>query len=204
MINIEIPKVTLREWIEELTQYNSLMLTISEPHARINRFLANGNNLEPVIDQIIKLINRYIFGKHKRFDSLMGIVIEENPLSQPHYHILFNKPESMDFNVFKYKMEQASNRLCLDNFRLDLSDSNLSSKLKDVLSTPCYDTFCKVTEVHDNIGSYLTKERANYYLLQGRKFSRRTDCLDLRVNYKNSRNHYENKNVSQQENACSP
>lgn len=35
MINIEITKVTLREWIEELTQYNSLMLTISEPHARI-------------------------------------------------------------------------------------------------------------------------------------------------------------------------
>lgn len=52
MINIAITKVTLREWIEEPIQYNSLMITISEPHARINRLLAHGNNLEPVIDQM--------------------------------------------------------------------------------------------------------------------------------------------------------
>lgn len=186
MINIDITKVTLREWIEELTQYNSLMLTISEPHARINRVLANGNNLEPVIDQIIKLINRYIFGKHKRFEALNGIIVEEDPLFQPHYHILFNKPESMKFNVFKYKMEQASNRLCLDIFKLDLSDSNLNHKIKNALSTPCYDTFCKVTEVHENIGSYLTKSRANYYVLQGRKFCRKDDSLNLWVNFKKS------------------
>lgn len=188
---IQIEKYELQQWIEELTQYNSLMLTISEPHAKIKRVLANGNNLEPVIDQIIKFVNRYVFGKHKRFEFLKGLIVEENKFFSPHFHILFYKPESMDFNVFKYKMEQASNRLCLDNFRLDLSDSNLSSRLKDVLSMPCYDAFSKVTEVHKNIGSYLTKKRANYYLLQGRKFSRRTDCLDLRVNYKNCRTSYE-------------
>ena len=182
---IQIEKYELQQWIEELTQYNSLMLTISEPHAKIKRVLANGNNLEPVIDQIIKFVNRYVFGKHKRFEFLKGLIVEENKFFSPHFHILFYKPESMDFNVFKYKMEQASNRLCLDNFRLDLSDSNLSSRLKDVLSMPCYDAFSKVTEVHKNIGSYLTKKRANYYLLQGRKYSRKDDCLDLRVNYKN-------------------
>ena len=182
---IQIEKYELQQWIEELTQYNSLMLTISEPHAKIKRVLANGNNLEPVIDQIIKFVNRYVFGKHKRFEFLKGLIVEENKFFSPHFHILFYKPESMDFNVFKYKMEQASNRLCLDNFRLDLSDSNLSSRLKDVLSMPCYDAFSKVTEVHENIGSYLTKKRANYYLLQGRKYSRKDDCLDLRVNYKN-------------------
>lgn len=55
------------------------MPTISEPHVRIHRLLANGNNLEPLIDQIIILINKYVFGKHKRFESLQGIVIEENP-----------------------------------------------------------------------------------------------------------------------------
>ena len=182
---IQIEKYELQQWIEELTQYNSLMLTISEPHAKIKRVLANGNNLEPVIDQIIKFVNRYVFGKHKRFEFIKGLIVEENKFFSPHFHILFYKPESMDFNVFKYKMEQASNRLCLDNFRLDLSDSNLSSRLKDVLSMPCYDAFSKVTEVHENIGSYLTKKRANYYLLQGRKYSRKDDCLDLRVNYKN-------------------
>jgi len=182
---IQIEKYKLQQWIEELTQYNSLMLTISEPHAKIKRVLANGNNLEPVIDQIIKFVNRYVFGKHKRFEFIKGLIVEENPDTQPHYHILLKRPESMELNKFKYKMEQASNRLCLDNFRLDLSDSNLSSRLKDVLSMPCYDAFSKVTEVHENIGSYLTKKRANYYLLQGRKYSRKDDCLDLRVNYKN-------------------
>ena len=55
---IQIEKYELQQWIEELTQYNSLMLTISEPHAKIKRVLANGNNLEPVIDQIIKFVNR--------------------------------------------------------------------------------------------------------------------------------------------------
>ncbi len=93
MINIEIRKVILKEWIEEFTEDNSLMLTISEPHVRIHRLLANGNNLEPVIDKIIKLVNKYVFGKHKRFESLQGIVIEEDPLFQPHYHILLKKPE---------------------------------------------------------------------------------------------------------------
>lgn len=188
---LRIDKSQIRGWINKFDKQEILMLTISEPHARINRLLANGDNLEPVIDQIIKLINRYIFGKHKRFEALNGILIEEDPLFQPHYHILFNKPESMEFNVFKYKMEQASNRLCLDNFRLDLSDSNLNHKIKNTLSTPCYDTFCKVTEVHENIGSYLTKSRANYYVLQGRKFSRKDDCLNLWVNYKNRRASYE-------------
>ena len=185
MINIDITKVTLKEWIGEFTKYDSLMLTISEPHARIHRLLANGNNLEPLIDQIIKLINRYIFGNHKRFESLQGIVIEEHSLFQPHYHILLKKPEFMEFDVFKYKTEQVSNRLCSENFKFDLNDSNLSNGIKNTLSMPCYDAFSKVTEVHENIGSYLTKERANYYLLQGRKFCRKDDCLNLRVNYKN-------------------
>lgn len=179
--HIQIEKYKLQQWIEELTQYNSLMLTISEPHAKIKRVLANGNNLEPVIDQIIKFVNRYVFGKHKRFEFIKGLIVEENPDTQPHYHILLKRPESMDFNVFKYKMEQASNRLCLDNFRLDLSDSNLSNDIKNTLSAPCYNNFSKVTEIHENIGSYLTKDMANYYIINGRKFSRRNDHLDLWV-----------------------
>ena len=188
---LRINKSQIIKWLNKYDKNDLLMLTISEPHARINRSLAHGDNLEPVIDQIIKFINGYVFGKHKKFVSLNGIVIEENPLIRPHYHILLIRPESMEFNVFKYKMERASNRLCSENFKFDLSDSNLNYKIKNAFSMPGYDTFCKVTEVHENIGSYLTKSRANYYVLQGRKFSRKDDCLDLRVNYKNCRTSYE-------------
>lgn len=191
MINIEIRKAILKEWIEEFNEGNSLMLTISEPHARIHRLLAHGNNLEPVIDKIIKLINRYVFGKHKRFESLQGIVFEKDPFIQPHYHILIKRPDSMEFDVFKDKLEKVTNRLCSEDFRLDLSDSTLNPKIKNALSMPCYNSFAKVTEVHERIGSYLTKERANYYLLQGRKFSRKDDNLNLWVNYKNNNPQYE-------------
>jgi hypothetical protein len=184
---IQIEKYKLQQWIEELTQYNSLMLTISEPHAKIKRVLANGNNLEPVIDQIIKFVNRYVFGKHKRFEFLKGLIVEENKFFSPHFHILFYKPESMDFNVFKYKMEQASNRLCSEDFKFDLSDSNLSNDIKNTLSSPCYNKFSKVTEIHENIGSYLTKDMANYYIINGRKFNRKNDHLELWVNFKNSK-----------------
>lgn len=88
-------------------------------------------------------------------------------------------------------MEQASNKLCSENFRFDQNDSNLSKGIKKTLSMPCYNSFAKVSEVHENIGSYLTKERANYYLLQGRKFSRKEDNLNLWVNYKNHNPQYE-------------
>ena len=184
---IQIEKYELQQWIEKFNQDDSLMLTISEPHIRINRLLAQGDNLEPVIDQIIKFVNRYVFGKHKRFEFIKGLIVEENKFFSPHFHILFYKPESMDFNVFKYKMEQASNRLCLDNFKFDLSDSNLSNDIKNTLSSPCYNKFSKVTEIHENIGSYLTKDMANYYIINGRKFNRKNDHLELWVNFKNSK-----------------
>jgi len=188
---IKLEKTKLQQWIEKFHQNNSLMLTISKPHKRINRLIANGDNLESVIDQIIKLVNRYVFGKHKRFEFLRGLIVEENPLIQPHYHILINKPENMEFNVFKRKMEQVSSRLCSEDFELDLRDSNLTNSLKNTLSMPCYDKFSKVTEIHENIGSYLTKGIANYYILDGRKFSRKDECLNLWVSYGNSRNQYE-------------
>lgn len=192
MINkIHIAKYKIQEWIEKFDQDKVLMLSISEPHIRINRLIANGNNLEPVIDQIIKLVNRYVFGKHKKFESLNGIIVEENPIIQPHYHILFCKPDNMEFDVFKRKMEQVSIRLCSEDFKLDLRESNLSTSIKNTLSMPCYSTYSKATEVHENIGSYLTKGLAKYYILNGRKFSRKDNDLDLWVNFKNGSDYYE-------------
>jgi len=188
---IKIEKTKLQQRIEKFDQDSSLMLSISEPHIRIKRLIANGDNLEPVIDQIIKLVNRYVFGKHKKFESLKGIIVEENPIIQPHYHFLLCKPDYMEFNVFKRKMEQVSTRLCSEDFKLDLRDSNLSNSLKNTLSTPCYNTYSKATEIHENIGSYLTKGIANYYILDGRKFSRKDECLNLWVSYGNGSNQYE-------------
>ena len=93
----------------------------------------------------------------------------------------------MEFEVFKRKLEQASNRLCSEDFKFDLNGSNLNSGIKNTLPKPCYDDLSKVTVVHENIGSYLTKGRANYYILQCRKFSKKEDHIDLWLSFDNNR-----------------
>ena len=102
------------------------------------------------------------------------------------------KPVNMNFEKFKYKLEQISARLCKESFQLDLRDSNLPQNIEESLSKPCYNKFARVTEVHENIGSYLTKKTVSskYYILQGRKFSRTNDCLDLKINPDNHSNNY--------------
>jgi hypothetical protein len=181
---MHISKRELVDWINEFNNDEVLMLTISEPHAKLHNLTIDGIYLEPVIDAIIKLVNRFVFGKNKKFEALNGIVIEENFLLRPHYHILLYKPVNMNFENFKHKLEQISARLCEENFQLDLRDSNLSQYIQKSLSKPCYDKFARVTEVHGNIGSYLTKKTVSskYYILQGRKFNRANDCLDLKIN----------------------
>jgi len=180
------------DWINIFNNDEVLMLTISEPHAKLHNLVNDGIYLEPVIDAIIKLVNRFVFGKNKKFEALNGIVIEENSLLKPHYHILLYKPVNMNFENFKHKLEQISARLCEENFQLDLRDSNLSQDIKKSLSKPCYNKFARVTEVHENIGSYLTKRTINskYYILQGREFSRKNDYLDLKINPYGYSNNY--------------
>ncbi|SEN30356.1 hypothetical protein [Nitrosomonas marina] len=187
----KINKEELDSWLKTIIMDNdSLMLTISEPHNKIRRSVASGENLEPIIDKIIKIANRYIYGKHKRFVSLKGIIVEEHPLFTPHYHIILLKPEKMDFDTFRHKLEQLSNKLCSEEFEFDLSDAFLSSKIKNILSKPCYDRFAKVSNGHDFLGEYLVKEHAKYYLLQDRKFCRKKDDLELFVNFKKFNNGY--------------
>ncbi|SFI39932.1 hypothetical protein [Nitrosomonas sp. Nm34] len=175
-------KSDIRKFINKFKENDSLMLTISEPHIRLKKFAIEGITLEPIIDEIIRLVNRFVFGKNKKYESLKGIVVEENMYFHPHYHIILKKPEGMEFDPFKRKLEQIAERLCEKDFILDLSGSNISSKTKERLSKPCYDKFAKVTEVHGNLDNYLTKQGAFYYILQGREFKRERDILELRVN----------------------
>jgi hypothetical protein len=50
---------------------------------------------------------------------------------------------------------------------------------------PCYDGFVMVTDAHENSGSYLTKEYAHYYLLNGRKLIMKDSKIDLFVDFYN-------------------
>jgi hypothetical protein len=73
-----IDKTDISNLINGFDGNESLMLTISEPHIRLGRLAIEGRNLEPIINEIIRLVNRYVFGKYKKYESLNGIVIEEN------------------------------------------------------------------------------------------------------------------------------
>ena len=175
-------KSDFKEFIKEFKENESLMLTISEPHIRLKKFTIEGKNLEPIINEIIRLVNGYVFGKNKHYEFLKGIVVEENKFFRPHYHIIFKKPIGMEFDSFKRKLEQIAKRLCDENFELDLSDSNFSTRMKERLSKPCYDKFAKVTNGHGNLDGYLTKQNAFFYILQERGFKRERDILEFKVN----------------------
>ncbi len=173
----------MTQWINEFNHNGSLMLTISEPHKRLKRYAIDGTNLEPIIAEIIRLSNASVFTKNKRHESLDGLIVEESPRFRPHYHILFSKPEKMEFDVFRKRLSRIANLMCNENFKFDLSKSNFSQKTKEIISKPCYDRYAKVSDYHENSASYLTKELgfANYYMLQGRGFNRENDKLTLKV-----------------------
>lgn len=182
--NKEILQSELIHWINKFNRNgSSLMLTISEPHKRLGRYAIEGGNLEPIIDEAIRLINARVFGKNRRFQSLNGLVVEENQYFRPHYHILLSKPEHMEFDIFKKRLSSIANLMCNENFEFDLSKSNFSQKTKKRISKPCYERYAIVTDYHENLASYLTKELqfANYYILQGRGFNRVEDKLNLKV-----------------------
>lgn len=180
---IKITQSEMDQWINKFNRGGLLMLTISRPHSKLRSYAIRGENLEPIIDEIIRLVNACVFGKNRRFEVLDGLVIEEKQYLYPHYHIIFSKPADMVFNIFKKRMCSIANLMCNENFIFDLSRSNFSQKTKDRLSKPCFDKFAMVTDYHENLANYLTKElqHANYYILQSRGFNRERDKLALNV-----------------------
>lgn len=182
MIRTIINREEMANWIREVGT-DGAMLTISKPHEKLKHLNLEQTHMEPIVSRIIELASRFVFGKHKRFEALQGVMVCENPKFRPHFHIVFRKPEGIDVGKFKGKLKKLESRLCNQNFRFDLSDSKLSDVLKEKFATPCYGDFVKVTDTHENLGSYLTKEYANYYLLDGRKLVMRDSKIDLYVNF---------------------
>ncbi|ABB73422.1 hypothetical protein SAMN05216403_13224 [Nitrosospira multiformis ATCC 25196] len=173
-----INKEEVADWIREVGT-NGVMLTISEPHAKLKYLNLEQAHMEPIVSRIIELASKVVYGKHKRFEALEGLVVCESPIFRPHFHIVFKKPETIDKVKFKDKLTKLAIRLCNKKFRFDLSDSNLPEGLKKVMAFPCYDRFVEVTNTHKNTGSYLTKEHANYYLLTGRKLVLKDSKIEL-------------------------
>jgi hypothetical protein len=181
---IRINKKELADWIRDFGT-GGVMLSISEPHARSGYLNLEQWHMEPIVSYIIELASKQVFGKHKRFEALQGVMVCESPMSRPHFHIVFKKPEGMDRARFKDKLEKLATKLCDESFEFNLSNSTLPDGLKKVLATPCYDNFVKATDAHENSGSYLTKEYAHYYLLNGRKLVMEDSKINLFVDFYN-------------------
>lgn len=176
-------KSIFKRWINQFFDKELLMLTISEPHQKLSKLTSEKSNLEVIISEIINIVNRYVFGKNKRFEYIRGIIVEENIHGRPHYHILLLKPEEMDFERFKNKLEKVERLLCNENSQLNLNKYSLTTSIRNLLSQPCYDSFAKVSKFHNKLASYLSKTVSNYYILQGRAFNRTNDNLNLYVDF---------------------
>jgi hypothetical protein len=96
----------------------------------------------------------------------------------------------MEFDIFKKKLNQLVEKLCDENFELDLRESNFSTRMKERLSRPCYNKFAKVDDVYGNLDGYLTKQNAFYYLLQERGFKRERDILEIKINKSYDGHHF--------------
>lgn len=180
------------------------MLTISQPHARVNHLQLTMRDIEPLIGRIIELCNSFTFGKHKHFDWMRGVVAMEGGEFNPHFHIVFEKPANIDFERFKARLEKVADRLCREDFELDFDYDALdwypTKKVQKALSQPGYDRFAKVTEAHDNIGSYLTKAaNTEYFLINGRKPRLSRSKLDVFVDYFNGNQPFAQMNIRSNE-----
>lgn len=179
-----IRKDEISEWITKLGE-NSLMLTVSETHAKTMHLNLKLLDLEPIISKIINLANSFVFGKHKHYGFLNGVIVCHNANKKPHFHIVFMKPEKIDIDIFKNKLMKVASMLCKEDFKFDLTDTFLTSKVKFILTNPCYDRFVKVTHTHKNTGSYLTRfqsqSKTMYFLLGGRKVNFKNDEIDLQM-----------------------
>lgn len=188
-MKLTMNQIDLAEWIQEASR-DGLMLTISRPHARADHLAIESTHMEPIISRIVGLANRFVFGKHKRFDFLKGIVVQEGGRLFPHFHIAFQKPVAMDIDTFQHKLSQLATRLCDPDFEFDLSDSYLSKAYQRALTKPGFPTFARVSPVHERLGGYLTAECAKYFQIHDRSFNLQRDQIQIYVDFHNNqRNH---------------
>lgn len=173
---VNISSKEMASWIHDIGE-NSLMLTISEVHARCSTTKLDLKDLEPIVSSIINSANKMVFGKNKHFEFLKGIIVQEfgnneskkNKYENPHFHILLEKPEFLDFETFETKLLKVEEKYSDKDYGFYLTNTPLSEWKKGILATPCYEKFIKVTKTHANIGSYLTKSyKSQFFILNGR------------------------------------
>ena len=181
---IKINKHEVADWIGGISD-QALMLTIAKPHAKALNLRLDDSHLQHLLRRIIEMANHRVFGRDKRYEFMRGLVVMEQSPLHPHFHIVFRKPEAMEFETFKRRLGNFADRLCDPDFELDLSDAPLHPCMRKALSRPCYPAFAKLTDTHANTGAYLTKQfKARYYALNGRRLSIYDDRLEVLINHK--------------------
>lgn len=181
-----IKQEELAKWILDNSK-DSLMMTISEPHAKASHLALELCHMELIISRIVNLCNKTVFGKHRHFDFLHGIVAVENIDRNPHFHIIFKKPDNKESDDFNKKLVKVADKLCSENYQFDLTKTYLPYNIKKFLTKPCYSSFVKVTKTHENTGSYLTKSISKYVILTGRDVKLITNDLNLFVDFHNGK-----------------
>lgn len=86
---VRMTKNDLVQWIIDKSA-DAMMLTISKPHCKARALQIEAWHMEPIVSQIVSLTNRYVFGKHKRAESLTGMVVIEHVPLDPHFTLFFS------------------------------------------------------------------------------------------------------------------
>lgn len=170
---------------------DAVHLTISRPIANIPINLINDIHCEFIASEVIRYINYRIFGPESNKNGhlfLDGIVVQERCKESffPHFHIQLICPTGMAMETFRRRLERAARQFDNPDFKFDLVNSPIDFSLRPRYATCAGPGFVHVSDCHDNLSSYLTKDwgkgefsGAKFAILTGRSINMHRDRINL-------------------------
>lgn len=170
---------------------DAVLVTISRPIANIPVNRINDVHCEFIASEVIRHINYKLFAPEKEYaddDFIRGVVVQERCKESlfPHFHVLLLCPVGMAMETFRRRLEKAAKRFDDPTFKFDLDNSPIDYSLRPRYATCAGPGFVYVSDCHDGIPSYLTKDwgkgefaGTRVAFLNGRGLNTHRDRIDL-------------------------
>jgi len=167
---------------------DAVHVTISRPIANIPVNRINDIHCEVIASKAIEYINFRVLGSKDQDKFIRGVVVQERCKESffPHFHIQLICPDGMPMETFLRRLERAACRLCDRRFTFDLESSPVAYSLRPKYESCSGPGFVHVSNCHDGIPSYLTKDweqgefrASKVAILNGRSINMHSDRVDL-------------------------
>jgi len=192
------PYVASKEDIQQLIRANasdSLLVTISRPIANIPANRIDDIHCEIIASKVVELLNYRVLGRIGKEDFIRGIVVQERCHDSIflHFHMVLRCPSNMPMDTFRNRLGAITKTLCTPGFKFDLDGTRIDYSLRPRYESCAGPDFIHVSECHDGLPEYLTKDLFNnsfrgakVAILSSRSLNMHRDRLDL-----NDHNNYE-------------